>query len=150
MTNKYKILNDYEHTLMLVEDVLGSKVTTNTQLDNLGFHLFGNDYLGTFPSDKMPKYAKDRNCFILNTDSSKSKNDSGHWVGFCKMNGKLYFYDSFARPAFRLSKFWANKRLINANKLCRDQSFKESDCGARILAWIIIFMKYGEKCIDII
>ena len=32
MTNKYKILNDYEHTLMLVEDVIGSKVTTNTQI----------------------------------------------------------------------------------------------------------------------
>ena len=56
--SKYQILKDYEQVLMDVEDVLGSGVTTNDQLDKLGYSIFKNDYLGTFSSDKMPKYIK--------------------------------------------------------------------------------------------
>ena len=147
---KYKILKDYESVLRDVEDVLGSGVTTNDQLDNLGYRIFKNDYLGTFSSDKMPKYIKNNQCFILNTDSSRSANKYGHWIGFYKINGKLYFYDSFARPKEKLSKWWKNKRLYNANKSDRDQSFEESSCGSRSMAWLIIFRKYGERCINVI
>ena len=47
----YRILKDYEDSLMLVEDVLGAGVTTNIQISKLCLHLFGNDYLGTYSSD---------------------------------------------------------------------------------------------------
>ena len=52
--SKYKILKDYEITLMDVEDILGSGVTTHAQLTDLGYRIFKNDYLGTYSSDKMP------------------------------------------------------------------------------------------------
>ena len=96
--SKYQILKQYEQILRNVEDILGSTVTTNDQLDKLGYSIFKNDYLGTYSSDKMPKYIKNNQCFILNTDSSRSANKYGHWIGFYKINGKLYFYHSFARP----------------------------------------------------
>ena len=103
----------------------------------------------------MPTRIKDNQCFILNTDSSRSANKYGHWVGFYKLNGettnsKLYYYDSFARPKEKLSKFWKNKRMYNANKTDRDQSYEESSCGSRSMAWLIIFRKYGERCINVI
>ena len=103
----------------------------------------------------MPKYIKNNQCFILNTDSSRSANKFGHWIGFYKLNGKttngkLYYYDSFARPKEKLSKFWKNKRMYNANKTDRDQSYEESSCGSRSMAWLIIFRKYGERCINVI
>ena len=115
--SKYQILKDYEQVLMDVEDILGSGVTTNDQLDKLGYSIFKNDYLGTFSSDKMPKYIKNNQCFILNTDSSRSANKYGHWIGFYKMrnktaNGKLYYYDSFARPNENLSKYLKKQKNL--------------------------------------
>ena len=98
----------------------------------------------------MPKYIKNNQCFILNTDSSRSANKFGHWVGFYKTNGKLWYYDSFARQKEKLSKYWKNKRMYNANKTDRDQSYEESSCGSRSMAWLIIFRKYGERCINVI
>ena len=125
--SKYQILKQYEQILRDVEDILGASVTTNDQLDKLGYSIFKNDYLGTHSSDKMPKYIKNNQCFIMNTDSSRSTNKYGHWVGFYKINGKLYFYDSFARPKEKLSKFWKTKRMYSANTTDRQQSFEESD-----------------------
>ena len=148
--SKYRILKDYSQVLMKIEDILGDGVTTNIQLDKLGYHLFGNKYLGTLSSDQFPKYIREGQCFILNTDSSKSLNKSGHWVSFYKLNKRLYYYDSFMRQPNKLSQFWINKKLINANRTDRDQSYKESDCGSRSLAWIVIFSKWGERAINII
>ncbi len=146
--SKYHILKEYEQVLMIIEDILGSGVTNNKQLDKLGNYLFGNDYLGTFSSNQFPRYIKENQCFVLNTDSSRQS--GSHWVAFYKLNKKIYYYDSFMRQPSKLSKFWVNKKLINANRTDRDQSFKENDCGSRSLAWIIVFRKFGEKCIDII
>ena len=148
--SKYKILKDYECALRDVEDVLGSTVTTNDQLDKLGYSIFKNNYLGTYSSDKMPARIKDNQCFILNTDSSRSANKFGHWIGFYKINKRLWFYDSFARPKEKLSKYWKNKRMYNANKTDRDQSYNSSDCGSRPMSFIILMKTYGEKCIDVI
>ena len=78
--SKYQILKQYEQVLMDVEDILGAGVTTNDQLDKLGYSIFKNDYLGTYSSDKMPVRIKDNQCFILNTDSSRSANKFGHWI----------------------------------------------------------------------
>ena len=107
-------------------------------------------YIGTFSSDQMPKYIRENQCFILNTDSSKSRNKNGHWVAFMKLNSKLYYYDSYARPAYKLSKHWTTKKMYNANTTDRDQSYKESDCGSRSLSFLVVFKKYGERCIDVI
>ena len=148
--SKYQILKQYEQTLMDVEDILGASVTTDSQLTDLGYIIFKNDYLGTFSSDKMPIRIKDNQCFILNTDSSRSANKFGHWIGFYKINKRLWFYDSFARPKEKLSKYWKNKRMYNANKTDRQQSFEESDCGSRSMSFLIICRKYGLKAIDVI
>ena len=42
--SKYKKLKNYEQVLMDVEDILGSGVTTNDQLDKIGNSVFKNDY----------------------------------------------------------------------------------------------------------
>ena len=147
---KYQILKDYESVLRDVEDVLGSTVTTNDQLDKLGYSIFKNNYLGTYSSDKMPARIKDNQCFILNTDSSRSANKFGHWIGFYKINKRLWFYDSFARPKEKLSKYWKNKRMYNANTTDREQSYNESDCGSRSMSFLILMKTYGQKCIDVV
>ena len=61
--SKYLILKKYELILRNVEDILGASVTTDSQLTDLGYRIFKNDYLGTFSSDKMPLGIKDNQCF---------------------------------------------------------------------------------------
>ena len=148
--SKYQILKDYEQILMIIEDVLGAGVTNNIQLTTLAIQILGNDYLGTFSSDKMPKYIRDNQCFILNTDSSKSQNKIGHWVAFYKLNCKLWYYDTFARSSSKLSNQWKKKKMYNANTIDRDQSYSESSCGSRSLSFLILFRKYGIRCINVV
>ena len=147
--SKYEILKEYEQVLMKIEDILGSGITSNLQVDRLGFQLFDTDYLGTFSSDEFPKYIKIGQCFILNTESSRSKQGI-HWVAFYKYkDGKLYGYDTFNRNVKSLSPYWQHKRIINAN-IDRDQSYKEYSCGSRSISWILLFKSYGTKIINII
>ena len=150
MTSKYAILKFYEKSLMYIEDTIGDKATNNVQLDKLGYSLFGSDYLGTFSSDNFPKYILDGKCFILNTDSSKSKNRFGHWVSFIKINKKLYYYDSYMRSPSKLSKLWKNRKMINANKTDRDESYEESNCGQRSMAFLILIKRFGEKAVNVV
>ena len=148
--SKYRIIKDYEQALMLIQDIIGANITNNEQLTRLGNLLFNSNYLGSFPSNKMPKYIKENQCFILNTDSSRSSNKFGHWVAFYKINSKLYYYDSFSRPIDKLSKLWKNRRLYNANTSDRDQSYEEKSCGSRAMAFLVLIRKYGEKCINVV
>ncbi len=150
MSSKYTILKYYKHSLMYVQDIIGDKVTNNEQLDKLGYTLFKTDYLGTFPSDHFPKYIRDGNVFILNTDSSRSANKHGHWIAFAKINKRLYYYDSFARPPSELTKLWKKKRMINANKSDRDQSYLSDSCGSRAIAFLMLAKRFGEKAINVV
>ena len=40
MTDKYKILKEFENNLVLLMDILGSNSTDNIQLQNIGAYLF--------------------------------------------------------------------------------------------------------------
>ena len=147
MSDKYEILKTFEDSLMHVEDVLGSKSTNNNQIYKIGHKLFGNNFIGCFSSDQFPKIILNEHCFILNNKSSRSNGE--HWVGFYKYNNKLYSYDTFSRPVNKLSRYWKNKHIINANHN-RSQSYLEYSCGQRCLAWLICFQRYKLKCIGVI
>jgi len=84
----YQILKEYDETLMLIEDMIGSNGSSNFQLDKLGGNIFGPYYLGTYSSDHFPKYIRNEQCFIMNNKSSRTKGE--HFIAFYKRNGKLY------------------------------------------------------------
>ena len=142
---QFKIRKFYEVTLMKLQDQLTDGITDNLQLDNVCYKIFENNYLGTHSSDQFPKYIREEQCFILNTDDKKGI----HWVAFYKRNKKLYAYDSFNRNINSLSKYWKNKKIISANK-DRDQSFLSNECGSRAICWLIAFKMFGVKIINII
>ena len=77
--SQYIIRKFYDDTLMKLQDQLTDGITNNLQLDNICYKIFGdNYYLGTKPSNQFPKYIKEEQCFILNTDDKKGI----HWVAF--------------------------------------------------------------------
>ena len=150
MSSKYTITKYYHDTLKYVEDIIGSKATNNLQLTKLCKFLFDSHYRGTYTSDGFPSNIKNNDCFILNTNLYKSLSNIGHWVSFYKLNNKIYYYDSYARSASELSKYWANEGMVNANKNGRDESFESSICGPMCVSWLVLVNKFGKKCINVI
>jgi hypothetical protein len=133
---------------MYVQDLISDRVTNNLQLNKIGNALFGSDYLGTYSSDQFPKYIRDGQVFILNTESSRKNGE--HWVAFAKINKKLYYYDSYSRSKSELSSYWKNRKMINANKTDRDQSYLEDSCGSRSIAFLILIKRFGEKAVNVV
>ena len=147
--NKYKILKEYEQTLIMIEDVIGASTTNNFELMRIGRLLFDDRFITCSTSDDFPKYVFNKEMFILNVDDSH-KNGS-HWCAFYKYNNKFYGYDTYNRNVRNLSKYWKNKKIISSNT-DRDQSYNnEKNCGARSMAWLVLADKYTpEKIMNII
>ena len=146
--SKYNILKTYEKVLMYIEDIIGSGKTNNIQLYKICKQIFGDLFLNVYSSDEFPKYVKENQCFIINTDP---KNKPGtHWIAVYKYKNKFWCYDSFNRPVKTLSKYFKNKNIISTN-IDRDQSYNEYSCGARSVGWTVLAHKYGpDKIMNII
>ena len=80
--SKFKILREYENTLMHIEDIIGSNETTNIQLDILGKRIFGERFIGVFSSDTFLKYVKQSEMFIINVDPHYK--GGSHWCAVDK------------------------------------------------------------------
>ena len=136
--SKFEILNFYEQSLMHIQDIIGSKITNNQQLEKLGSHLFGKDFIGVFSANNFPKLVLNNQMFIINNKSDRSPGE--HWLACVKYNNRIYAFDSFGRNVHKLSPYWKNKLIINANHE-RLQSYKELNCGSRAIAFLITFKK---------
>jgi len=79
-----------------------------------------HNYMGTFPSDKLPVPTRFPSCFIANLDSSNQL--GSHWVAvYLTKTGKAEFYDTYAQqppPIFKeylesnFSVLRINKRVL--------------------------------------
>ena len=128
----------------------GDKTTYLNQLNGVGKKLLGVKFKGVFPSDKIPKLNALSPYCILNLDSSKES--GSHWVALARCDDHSVLYDSFGRkhqqiiPVLRYS---GNGRIIDTD-LDPEQKIEETNCGARCLAWLCIFDKYGEDIAKLI
>ena len=143
VTNKYKILKEYENNLMILNDLLGVKSTNSDEINNICKYLFDN-FKGVFASDQIPRLYNNE-CCIVNVDDSTKR--GSHWCSIYVYKNKHYIYDSYNRNIKLL--FPKLKNYVNANT-DRDQSFKEEDCGPRSICWLISFSKYKDKIINVI
>ena len=136
--DSYKILKKFDEVLLKIEDILGTGVTSNIQLYKLGKILFGDRFIGVYSANEFPR-VKEGEMFIINTDPNTKP--GLHWLAMYKKN-KLYGYDSYARRIQTLSKYFKNKRIINANSF-RQESYKGSDCGSLAMAYLVTAFTYG-------
>lgn len=143
------MLDSFHDTQMRIIDLMGDQSTTNIQLEKLGYKLLGEKFIGVFMADNMPNL-KDGQCLIMNTDSHEK--GGVHWCSLFKYKSNSYFYDSFARDYKKLSSHWKNKGWINIlkNEKQREQSFKQSACGALALAFLISFKQYKTKLYEVL
>ena len=146
---KFDILNEFEHNIMLIQEVFQTSGSTdNLQINALCDYLFDKEYIGTYTADNIPKNIENGNMFIANTITS-NENKNGHWVAFVKEDDKLYYYDSFGRDK-SISPYWKNIEMINANKTGQDQATTQENCSSYAISFLISFYKYGEEVLNII
>ena len=137
----------FNHILKNVTTILGNKETSNIQLDNICFNIFGSEFVGTFPSDKIPNLSKKRNMCILNLDPSKEQ--GSHWISCVLEDGIVYVYDSFDRPSKKIIPTLLKKYRIVKNtdqsklsKPIRQRDYEDT-CGQRCITALIIYKTYG-------
>ena len=134
-----KILKD------IVVPIIGNKTTYMSDLQKAGKMMFGVKFKGVYPSDKIPKLNELSSYAILNLD--KSYEPGSHWIAIAKKGNRTYVYDSFGRTHTKIIpnlKYSGNGRLINTDRDA-EQEIQQTDCGARSLAWLLLFHKWGVK-----
>ena len=103
--------------------------------------MFGNKFLGVYPSDQLINM-KNNEMLIANLD--KSGEPGSHWISIGRSNGTTYVYDSFGRnviPSILKEKYGT----IVMTEKDAEQKMKESNCGARSLAWLYVFNLCGPE-----
>ena len=136
----------YRHLLKdKIYPLVGNKITYGSDLEKAGKKLFGNKFVGVYPSDKIPTLSPSKKYTILNLD--KSNEGGSHWIGAVYDKGDIVCYDSYARKANKIIpslKAPKGGRIINTDDDV-EQKMKQTDCGARSLAWLLFFDRHGKK-----
>jgi hypothetical protein len=150
--NNYKLLSEKDANILyrkifnkIVKPMVGNKSTYQSDLEKAGAKLLGTKFKGVFPSDKIPRLNNLKSYAILNLD--KSNMPGSHWVSIAHDKGTTYLYDSFGRHGTKIIPMLyhsGNGRIKNTD-LDAEQVERETNCGARSLAWLLFFDKYGYK-----
>ena len=123
--------------------MVGTGTTTTTALLKAAKELLGRNFTGVYPSDKVPHNFKS---VIANLDSSKQ--GGSHWIAIAKKKkGNYLVYDSFGRPTRKIIRL---KHATQDADYDAEQADHEENCGARCIAWLLVFYNHGEKAAQLI
>lgn len=146
----------------VIYPILGKKETWGRDLTKMGHKLFGQNYSGTFPADKIPNIGKNRDGSTVTRSNTKkdsnlycilnldySHQPGSHWLAcaYDINSGKIYVYDSFGRDTEKIMPTLVEKfgdKLVTVDQDA-EQLKSEDDCGARCLAWLYIFDRMGSE-----
>tara|TARA_R110000822_G_scaffold56916_10_gene143557 strand:- start:76 stop:534 length:459 start_codon:yes stop_codon:yes gene_type:complete len=138
----------YNTYLKKVYILIGDQTTYLSQLLGVGKKLLKVKFKGVYPSDKIPRLNDLSPYCILNLD--KSSQSGSHWVALAKLpypSTDSMIYDSFGRDYKRILPnviYSGNGKIKNTDRDV-EQKILQTDCGARCLAWLMIFDKHGPN-----
>ena len=123
---------------------LGTKVTTNEQLNKVGYKILGSRFKGTYAQDQLP--INKSGMYIVNNHTSKQSGE--HWVAVISTTKRIYVFDSFGRKSKTLLKIlYKNARSIGKIVIDSDydidQSISSEICGPLSLAWLLTAKHIG-------
>lgn len=145
MNTKHKAEAYYNHILKTIgHKLLGSDTTYLDDLNDVGKRLFGNKFVGVFPSNRIPRL-KNNQYVILNLDEEGEV--GSHWVSVVKHNNKVIIYDSFGRKASKIIPSLGQSRngMVVDTELDKEQKKNEFDCGSRCITALCVMDWYGLK-----
>jgi len=138
----------YNKYVRKYKKLYGVKGTTySDDLNRIGKTIFGKKFIGVFAVDRVPKVNMNEAYAIVNTDPQSKKGE--HWVGLYKKGTKIYIYDSFGRESKKLLPILVKQinargyKYVNADRLDKEQSVQERNCGVRVLGWMSVIRDLG-------
>ena len=117
-------------------DILGDDTTGEDELREYGLENIP-DFVGGFPSDRVPAQRSETEALIINTDRAGSVGT--HWCGLYRDGDRAVIWDSYGRPVSELFPH------IDAEDCESDaeQKVRETWCGAGSLAWLLVAAELG-------
>ena len=137
-------MRKYNQLVSVIEKRLGKNTTTdNTELHRVGSELFGARFKGVFASDGFPALSASQPYAIVNNKPAVTGGE--HWVGIARVprTGRLMVYDSFGRPHATLLGPGSLPPGATSTDPDAEQSVRETNCGQRSLAWLLIYDRLG-------
>jgi len=123
---------------------VSNRTTTDRQLQKAGKDFFGDKFHGVYMRDEIPStFNQTRPYGIINLGTRAS--GGTHWIAVAaQKNGRRFMvYDSFGKlhktPNELKQKYGLKKgKGIQNTDDDREQGLKETNCGARCLAWLLM------------
>lgn len=128
--------------------LVGNGVTIGADLAVVGKKLFGDKFAGVFPSNRIPPLKPPALYTILNLDEHDEP--GSHWIALAKDNLVVWVYDSFGRPTQRILPDIGQKFDFFDVDADAEQLARETNCGARSLAWLMVFECFGPEVAKLI
>lgn len=129
----------------VVEPLTGVDTTYSDELNKVAKICLGSKFYGIYASDKIPVLTEEKPYAILNLD--KTGLPGSHWISIAKHGKNTYCYDSFGRSASKIIPSLINSgngKIINT-ELDAEQHDKEDNCGARCIAFLIVYDQWGAE-----
>lgn len=158
----------------IIYPLLGKKITFGKDLTRIGIKLFGKNFTGAFPSDMIPKLGVNPDGSIVNNNNinktshlyaianlDDSTMPGSHWISLAydvddkrtgDPPGSIWVYDSFGRSTKEIipslvQRYGDKLRTVDQDA---EQMVSEDDCGARCMAWLYVFDRYGKDTAKLI
>lgn len=119
--------------------------TMTSELNKIGYSLFGRRFLGAFAQDQLPDeiYDGTSKFALVNTDTSDGRGE--HWVGVAGIPGskKVMIFDSFGRATKTLLPLLRGGTIDT--EYDHEQKKIQDSCGQFSMAWLKFFEGYGAR-----
>lgn len=135
----------YFHVLTdIVEPLVGNRTTYSDHLHKSAARMLGHRFHGVYPSDEIPRLSVKQPYAILNVD--KSYQPGSHWVAVAKTPAGVLVYDSYGRKTSKLipSLSKSGNGVVMDTEYDAEQTEEETNCGARVLAWLLVHDVWGS------
>ena len=125
--------------------MLGNKVTTNFDLEQVARLFLGKKFKGVYARDNLPTLTRTKPYAIINTDLSSGF--GVHWIALTLTPKKdILVYDSYGQRYHKevvreLRKKYKKKLRFTEKDL--EQKKKEDNCGQRTLAFLLTSDQFG-------
>ena len=127
----------YKHFVEVAEKLVGKGPSYGFDLEKVGTSTFGDKFMGVFAGDTVPK----KFIYCITNLDPKDKPGS-HWVALARTEGEVYMaYDSFGRKTTSILPDLDLKTIDTDPDA--EQKDHEDNCGARCIAWLIMYDIFG-------
>jgi hypothetical protein len=124
---------------------VSNSTTYGDDLQAFGRKAFGGRFHGVYMADQVPSTINRKRPYaIINLDKSAQK--GSHWIGAAHVPGTgLLVYDSFGRlhkTPDAIKRLYGKGRVTDPDA---EQEVTENNCGARVLAWLMLVDLFGAE-----